>query len=74
MYPLFFPHSTLGWGVIGSQLDVEDAGMDGVAQDIAIDADNCGRQIMFYRTRILHEHHFRIFGKLTNKYAVDMLT
>ena len=74
VYPLFFPHGTLGWGVVGSQSDFEDVAMNGNAQNIEIDAENCGRQIMFYRAQILREQRFQIFGKLTNEYVVDMLT
>ena len=77
VYPLFFPHGTLGWGVTGSRSDFEDVGMSGRAagpQVEEIDAENCGRQIMYYRARILCEPWFHIFGKLTNEYAVDMLT
>ena len=70
-YPLFFPHGTLGWGVVGTYSSFEDAEN---IQDIEIGADGCGRQIMFYRARILRKPRFQIFGKLTNEYAVDMLT
>lgn len=74
VYPLFFPHGTLGWGVVGSYSDLEDVPMLDNMQDATIDTEGCGRQIMFYRARILREPRFRIFGKLTNEYAVDMLT
>lgn len=73
-YPLFFPHGTLGWGVVDSQehLDLE---LNNVFPPFdAIDGETCGAQIMFYRARILREPRFRTFGKLTNEYAVDMLT
>jgi hypothetical protein len=74
VYPLFFPHGTLGWGVIGSQSDWGYDPDENTLPHITIDADGYGRQIMFYRARILREPRFRIFGKLTNEYAVDMLT
>lgn len=74
VYPLLFPHGTLGWGVVGSQTDFDEGEMLDDAQVVEIPALGCGRQIMFYRARILRESRFRIFGKLTNEYAVDMLT
>jgi hypothetical protein len=40
----------------------------------AMDGDTCGHQIMFYRACLLREPRFRYFSKLTNEYAVDMLT
>jgi hypothetical protein len=76
VYPLFFPHSTLGWGIVGSQSDLHDKhdNLGNSVGNITINADVCGRQIMFYRARILCEPCFRVFGKLTNQYAVDMWT
>lgn len=74
VYPLLFPHGTLGWGVIGSRSDFDDDAMFDDARPVQIEAEGCGKQIMFYRARILRETRFRIFGKLTNEYAVDMLT
>jgi hypothetical protein len=47
--------------------------MDGNA-NINIDEDSCGKQIMYYRARILHEPRFRIFGRLANEYIVDMFS
>ena len=76
-YPLFFPHGTLGWGVVGSRYDFDydpmDDGRHGSAA-LEVRAEGCGKQIMFYRARLLRERRFRIFGKLTNEYAVDMLS
>jgi hypothetical protein len=70
-YPLLFPHGTLGWGVVDTQnrfqQEIEN-GADDMHEQIAT------RQIMYYRARLLREERFRIFGKLTNEYAVDMLT
>ena len=74
IYPLLFPHGTLGWGVVGSQTDFDEGGMLDDARNVEIQAVGCGRQIMFYHARILREPRFRIFGKLTNEYTVDMLT
>lgn len=73
-YPLFFPHGTLGWGVVGSHNDFENNAGNDTRGITNIEAEGCGRQIMFYRARLLREERFRIFGKLTNEYAVDMLT
>ena len=70
-YPLFFPHGTLGWGIVGVETNNENMYN---AREIKIGTDGCGRQIMFYRAHILQEPRFQIFGKLTNEYAVDMLT
>jgi hypothetical protein len=72
-YPLLFPHGTLGWGVVGSLSVILNDRLDDV-QDPDLQADGCGRQIMFYRVRLLREPKFRVFGKLTNEYAVDMLS
>ena len=72
-YPLLFPHGTLGWGIIHAHShDAEDF-TDGNA-NINIDEDSCGKQIMYYRARILHEPRFRIFGRLANEYIVDMFS
>jgi Helitron helicase-like domain at N-terminus len=48
--------------------------MDDGSAALEIRAEGCGKQIMFYRARLLCEQRFRIFGKLTNEYAVDMLS
>lgn len=74
-YPLFFPHGTLGWGVVGSLDDFQNnPSHDAADNDFDLQGEGSGRQIMFYRARILREPRFRIFGKLTNEYAVDMLS
>ena len=71
-YPLLFPHGTLGWGVTHTRLNGEDF-MDGNV-GVNIDEDSCGKQIMYYRARILHEPRFKIFGRLANEYIVDMFS
>jgi len=69
-YPLFFPHGTLGWGVVGSAQEIE-SGIQERPQD---DVDGATRQIMHYWARILREPRFQIFGRLTNEYVVDMFS
>lgn len=66
-YPLFFPSGTLGWGLVGS---IENPA--GQYNDRDFDAPTT--QIWFYRARLLREPRFRIFGRLTNEYIVDMFT
>jgi hypothetical protein len=62
-YPLFFPHGQLGWGVTPSSLDTPDRdGSDNVSTT----------QMWYYRLLILHNPRFRIFGRLTNEFLVDM--
>ena len=73
-YPILFPHGTLGWGVVGTRRDLDSNEFRVGVDTVQLDADGSGRQIMFYRARVLRETRFRIFGKLTNEYAVDMLT
>jgi hypothetical protein len=46
-YPLLFPHGTLGWGMFGNRRDI--AGHIREEDDHNVDADTCGRQIMYYR-------------------------
>lgn len=69
-YPLLFPHGTLGWGVVGSDSEIE-TGLAAHSQD---DVDSSTRQIMHYRARVLREPRFQIFGRLTNEYLVDMFS
>jgi len=69
-YPLFFPHATLGWGVVGSDEEIET----GVGHHSDDDVDGATRQIMHYRSRVLREPRFQIFGRLTNEYLVDMFS
>lgn len=72
-YPLLFPHGTLGWGVVRSHLDIENDIVEG-NNELATNVDSCGKQIMYYRARILREPRFKIFGRLTNEYIVDMFS
>jgi hypothetical protein len=67
-YPLLFPHGTLGWGLVGSSEDV----VQGSATHG--DSDPPTTQMWHYRARLLREPQFRIFGRLTNEYAVDMFS
>src|SRR5882762_10354469 len=69
-YPMFFPHATLGWGVVGSDEEIET----GVGHHSDGDVDGATRQIMHYRSRVLREPRFQIFGHLTNEYLVDMFS
>ena len=71
-YPLFFPHATLGWGVVGSTDEIETGEGNYPVQDEGIAGTT--RQIMHYRARILREPRFHIFGRLTNEYLVDMFS
>lgn len=68
-YPLFFPHGTLGWGLVGGDRNTQ--------QNLATDerdVDTPTTQMWHYRARILREERFSIFGRLTNEYLVDMFT
>ncbi|EJD34519.1 helicase [Auricularia subglabra TFB-10046 SS5] len=65
VYPLFFPHGTLGWGRPSAQL-ARGAG--------ANDDDAITSQLWHCRARLLREERFAIFGRLTNEYLVDMFT
>lgn len=60
-YPLLFPHATLGWGIPST------TGRHVRQHDEAT-------QMWYYRYRLLHEHRFQIFGRLTNEYLVDMFS
>ena len=71
VYPLLFPHATLGWGVYGAHSDLS---FDGAEETAEMASDVPTRQIMHYRARMLREPRFRIFGRLTNEYAIDMFT
>jgi hypothetical protein len=63
-YPLLFPHGTLGWGVVGRNEEF----VPGTDNDIPT------TQMWHYRARLLREPRFRIFGRLTNEYIVDMFS
>ena len=68
-YPLLFPHGTLGWGLFNNHHHVThsvDNNSDGV--------DAITTQMWHYRARILCEERFRIFGRLTNEYIVNMFS
>lgn len=67
-YPLLFPHGSLGWGVEGpSSVPCVDIASDNTA-------DQPTTQLWHYRARILCKDRFRIFGRLTNEYVVDMFS
>ncbi|KAG8922276.1 hypothetical protein FRC01_014248 [Tulasnella sp. 417] len=63
-YPLLFPRGTLGRGLAGHGL--RDEHWD--------DLDAPTSLIWHVRARLLREPRFDIFGRLTNKYVVDMWT
>ena len=69
-YPLLFPHATLGWGVSGSNDEIDT----GLAAHLQDDSETPTRQIMHYRGRVLRKSRFQIFGRLTNEYLVDMFS
>jgi Helitron helicase-like domain at N-terminus len=71
-YPLFFPHGTLGWGLIDGANDFRTGQRRD--QTLANDLDAPTTQIWHYRARLLREPRFEIFGRLTNEYLVDMWT
>jgi hypothetical protein len=60
-YPILFPHATLGWGIASN-----------IAE--AIDDSSDVTQMWHYRYYLLHEERFRIFGRLTNEYLIDMFS
>ena len=69
-YPLFFPSATLGWGVIASSPQQ----VDNIDQQQDDGTDHATTQIWHYRARLLREDRFRLFGRLTNEYVVDMFS
>ena len=69
VYPLLFPHASLGWGIIG---DHEQ--LNAIPHQRDVTADVATTQMWFYRLRLLHEPRFEIFGRLANEYMVDMFT
>ena len=61
MYPLLFPHGTLGWGVpTNAECVEEDADTSTLAWHV--------------RGLLLREPRFKTFGYLANEYAVDMFS
>ena len=72
-YPLLFPHSTLGWGIIDGANDFNNR-----RQRVSSQFDDFDgivlTQIWHYRARLLREPRFEIFGRLANEYLVDMWT
>ena len=67
-YPLLFPHGTLGWGLRPSTQDQFSITPDDANSDAPT------TQIWHYRARLLREPRFAIFGRLANKYIVDMFS
>ena len=62
-YPLFFLAGTLGWGLTSPDKDIS--------------SDDCisiTTQMWYYRALLLREERFKIFGRLTCEYLVDMFT
>lgn len=72
VYPLFFPHGNLGWGVVGRR-GAEDDQAAAVNEQLQ-DADIASKQIWYYRRRLLSDPRFHIFGRLTNEYIIDMFS
>ena len=62
---------TLGWGIYRVHNDLSINGGDEIAE-MASDVPTC--QIMHYCAHLLREPQFKIFGQLTNEYAIDMFT
>lgn len=73
-YPLFFPHGTLGWGVLGTHNDAAYASGNIDPPPPSDTPEKAATQMWHYRARLLREERFRIFGRLTNEYVVDMFT
>jgi hypothetical protein len=69
VYPLLFPHGSLGWGIIGNHEEI-----NAMPHHSDVTADVATTQIWFYRQRLLRECRFHIFGRLANEYIVDMFT
>ena len=67
-YPLLFPHGTLGWGIGPTST------ADNEQRSTTINADVTTTQMWYYRSRILRDDRFRIFGRLTNEYIIDMFS
>ena len=67
-YPLLFPHGTLGWGIAPS------SNSENQQQPSNINTDVTTTQMWYYRSRILRDNRFRVFGRLTNEYIVDMFS
>ena len=67
-YPLLFPHGTLGWGIAPT------SNPDSQQHTNHIDADVTTTQMWYYRSRILRDHRFQLFGRLANEYIVDMFS
>ena len=61
VYPLLFPHGTLGWGVA-------------IDSDGTYVGDEASTLSWHVRGLLLREPRFRIFGYLANEYAVDMFS
>ena len=69
-YPLLFPSGTLRWGLPQFNRD-----SDGITTHSSTrDSEVPTTQMWHYRARLLGEPRFRIFGRLTNEYLVDMFS
>ena len=69
VYPLLFPHGSLGWGIIR-----DHDHLNAVPHYSDVTADVATTQMWFYHLRLLREPRFQIFGHLGNEYIVDMYT
>jgi hypothetical protein len=76
-YPLLFPHGTLGWGKSGVVQDITSATAPVSRSMTNIDTNlprDDAPQMWHYRALLLREPRFRIFGRLTNEFVVDMFS
>jgi len=70
VYPLLFPSGTLGWGLPQFNRD-----SDAITTHFSTcDSKVPTTQMWHYCARLLREPCFRIFGRLTNEYLVDMFS
>ena len=70
-YPLLFPHGTLRWGIYRTN---NHFSIHGGEESGEMESDVPTHQIMHYHALMLREPQFKIFGWLTNEYAIDMFT
>jgi hypothetical protein len=65
-YPVFFPSGTLGWGISNE--------LSNANGNISHNSSVPTSQIWHYQACLLREDIFSIFGRLMNKYVVDMFS
>ncbi len=64
VYPLLFPHGTLGWGLASDD--------DNIVNGDFVDNVDASTLCWHVRGMLLQEACFKIFGYLANEYAMDM--